>query len=143
MGAPVTILLVEDHVPDVRLTLDALRDGRISSDIHVVPDGQKALEFLRHEGEYAHAPRPHLVILDLNLPKMNGHEVLAEMKADAGLKNIPVVILSVSSHERDVQEAYRHQVSCFITKPVDIDSFFLAVRTLKDFWFHSATLPAN
>ena len=129
-------------MPDVRLTLDALRDGSIPSDIHVVADGQQALEFLRHEGVYAHAPSPQLVILDLNLPRINGQEVLAAMKTDERLKSIPVVVLSVSSQDADVRAAYQQNASCFITKPLDLDRYFTAVRALKNFWFHAATLPS-
>ena len=139
---PIEILLVEDNPGDARLTLVALRDARILNHIHVVEDGEQALAFLRREGQYAEAPRPSIVFLDLNLPKISGHDVLKAMKADESLKRIPVVAISSSDRSADVDRAYDEQVSCYIVKPFDIDQYFSAIRSIKELWFHVVTLPA-
>lgn len=132
------VLLAEDNEFDVHLTVAAFRDARVPSRLHCVPDGEAAIAFLRHKGEHEQAPRPDLILLDLNLPKKNGLEVLEEIKADPNLKNIPVVIVSGSIHEGDVRRAYELQVSAFLMKPVEVDEYFAAIRSLKELWFHAA-----
>ena len=139
----VEILLVEDEPADARLTREALRDARVINEIHVVPDGTEAMQYLRREGPYASAKRPDLVILDLNLPGKDGREVLEEIKADQDLRQIPVVVLSTSSAESDIAKAYEYQASCYIVKPVDADKYFHAIRTLKELWFNIVALPAT
>jgi chemotaxis family two-component system response regulator Rcp1 len=141
-GQPIEILLVEDNPVDARLTVEALRDARILNHIHFVDDGEQALAFLRREGKYAEAPRPSVVFLDLNLPKISGHDVLKAMKEDQTLKRIPVIVISSSDRAADVDRAYDEQVSCYIVKPVDIDQYFAAIRSIKELWFHVVTLPA-
>ncbi len=139
----VELLLVEDSATDARLTIEALRDARILNHIHVVTDGVEALRYLRREGEHATAVKPDFIILDLNLPKKTGMEVLTEMKNDERLRSIPVVILTSSKADEDIARAYRAQVSCYITKPVDADQYFTAIRSLKELWFKVVTLPAR
>ncbi|MFL5537873.1 MAG: response regulator [Longimicrobiaceae bacterium] len=138
---PVEVLLVEDNPGDVRLTREALKDGKVSNHLSVAPDGVEALRFLRREGPYADAPRPDVVLLDLNLPKKDGRQVLQEMKADPALRTIPVVILTSSDAERDITAAYELQASCYITKPVDLDQFITVVKSIEDFWFSIVKLP--
>ena len=138
---PIEILLVEDNPGDVRLTREALKDAKVFNTLHVVEDGVTALDFLNRRGQYAEAPRPHLILLDLNLPKKNGREVLAEVKADDTLKAIPVVILTTSQAEEDVLRAYDLHANCYITKPVDFAQFADIVRTIEDFWLTIVTLP--
>ncbi len=140
-GRSVEILLVDDNPVDVRLTISALRDARILNEVHVVEDGEQALQFLRREGQYAAAPRPDLVFLDLNLPKIDGHRVLNSMKSDDFLKRIPVVVVSGSDRDQDVNQAYDEQVCAYIVKPTDPDEYFLAIRSTKELWFHVVTLP--
>ena len=140
-GRPIEILLVEDNPGDVRLTIEALRDSKVRNNLHVAVDGVDALAFLRHEGRYAEAPRPDLILLDLNLPKKDGREVLAEIKADAILRTIPVVILTTSRAEQDVLRSYELQANCYITKPVDLDQFITVVKSIEDFWLTIVTLP--
>jgi len=141
--APIQILLVEDNPGDVRLTREVLKDGRINNTLNVVGDGVEALAFLRHEGAYADAGPQDLVLLDLNLPKKDGREVLAEMKADPALRRIPVIILTTSSAELDILGAYDLYANCYITKPVDLDQFVKVVRSIEDFWLSIVKLPGG
>ncbi|MDO8249258.1 MAG: response regulator [Rhodoferax sp.] len=138
---PIEILMVEDNPGDVRLTREALKDAKVSNTLRVVEDGAAALDFLYQRGDYADAPRPDLILLDLNLPKKNGREVLEEIKQDAQLKTIPVVILTTSQAEEDVVRAYSLHANCYITKPVDFAQFTKIVRTIEDFWLSIVTLP--
>jgi len=128
---------------DVRLTREVLKDGRINNTLNVVEDGVEALAFLRHEGGYADAKQQDLVLLDLNLPKKDGREVLAEMKADPALRRIPVIILTTSSAELDILDAYDLHANCYITKPVDLDQFTTVVRSIEDFWLSIVKLPGG
>ena len=141
METPVEILLVEDNPGDVRLTQEAFKEGRIKNNLYVVGDGIEALKFLRNEGDYSDVPRPDLVLLDLNMPRKGGREVLEEMKADEALKSIPVVILTTSEAEQDILKSYNLQANCFITKPVDVMQFFRIVHYIEDFWFTVVKLP--
>ncbi len=138
---PTNILLVEDNPSDVHLTRQALRQSAITGRLHVVEDGERALRFLRREGPYVEAPRPDLILLDLNLPGMDGRRVLEEIKADSELRRIPVVILTHSTAEADIGACYDRFANCYIVKPVDFDSFEAAVRSIERFWFRSVTLP--
>jgi chemotaxis family two-component system response regulator Rcp1 len=139
--APVEILLVEDNAGDVRLTREALREGKVYSNLHWAKDGVEALEFLRREGNHADAPRPDIILLDLNLPKKDGREVLAVIKSDDQLMQIPVVVLTTSKAEEDVLRSYALHANCFITKPVDLDKFILVVKSIDRFWLSVVTLP--
>lgn len=141
IGKPVEILLVEDNPADVRLMQEAFREGEVRNSMSVVADGVEAISFLRREGIYGDAPRPNLILLDLNLPRKNGHEVLAEIKLDADLRAIPVVVLTTSSASEDVLAAYNHHANCYITKPADVTRFFQMVSSVNDFWLHTARLP--
>lgn len=138
---PIEILMVEDNPGDVRLTREALKDAKVSNKLHVVEDGVAALDFLYRRNGYDTAPRPDLILLDLNLPKKNGREVLEEIKQDAHLKTIPVVILTTSQAEEDVVRAYRLHANCYIAKPVDFAQFNKIVRSIKEFWLSIVTLP--
>ena len=138
---PIEILMVEDNPGDVRLTQEALKDAKVSNTLRVVEDGAAALDYLHQRGEYAGAPRPDLILLDLNLPKKNGRDVLEEIKRDDHLKSIPVVILTTSQAEEDVVRAYSLHANCYITKPVDFTQFAKIVRTIEDFWLSIVTLP--
>lgn len=138
---PIEILMVEDNPGDVRLAQEALKDAKVSNTLRVVEDGAAALDFLYQRGEYANALRPDLILLDLNLPKKNGREVLEEIKQDAQLKTIPVVILTTSQAEEDIVRAYSLHANCYITKPVDFAQFSKIVRTIEDFWLSIVTLP--
>lgn len=140
---PVNILLVEDSPGDVRLTQEILADTRIANDIHVVNDGEAAMAFLRRQGEHAEAPRPDLVLLDLNLPRKDGREVLGEMKGDESLRRIPVIVLTTSAAERDVLRSYDLHVNCYITKPIDLDEFITVVRSIEGFWLSVVRLPSE
>ena len=142
-GDPIEILLVEDNPGDIRLTREALRDGKIYNNLYVARDGVEAMAFLRKTGQYAHAPRPDLILLDLNLPRKDGHEVLAEVKTDENLRRIPVVILTTSQAEEDIIKTYDLHVNCYITKPVDLDQFVKIVRSIEDFWLTIVKLPAE
>ncbi|MBI4405414.1 MAG: response regulator [Deltaproteobacteria bacterium] len=135
------ILLVEDNLGDQRLTFEALKDGRVEKQLHVVQDGVEAMSFLRREDKYAVMPRPDLVILDLNLPRRDGREVLKEMKKDASLAHIPVVVLTTSNAEEDIVKSYDLHANCYITKPVDLDDFFHAVQWIEQFWLTLVQLP--
>lgn len=136
-GPAVDILLAEDHDPDVYLTISAFRDAKVKNQIHVVTDGAAAIAFLRRSGIYSQAPRPDLVLLDLNLPKLDGFQVLAEMKADRNLKTIPVVVVSGSNRKVDRERAYDLQASAYLVKSMDLDEYFTAIRSLKQLWFHT------
>lgn len=140
---PAEILLVEDNPADVRLTREALREGRLSTNLNVAADGVEALAFLRREGTYADAPRPDIILLDLNLPRMDGREVLCELKDDPALKRIPVVVLTTSQAEQDVLRSYDLHANCFITKPVDLERFITIVQSIEGFWFTIVTLPGQ
>lgn len=139
--SPIEILLVEDHPGDVRLTREALREGTLKTHLSVVADGVAALAFLRHEEGYAGAPRPDIILLDLNLPRLHGREVLAAIKGDTQLRQIPVIVLTTSADERDVQHAYALHANCYITKPLDFEHFSDVVRTIESFWLQTVTLP--
>jgi len=143
ISRPIEILLVEDNPGDVRLTREVLRESKVRSTLHVVEDGMKAMAYLYRESEYADAVRPDIVLLDLNLPKKDGREVLIGIKTDEDLKRIPVVILTTSEDERDILEAYNNHVNCYVTKPLDMDQFTKIVRSIEDFWLTIAKLPPN
>ncbi len=138
---PVEILLVEDNPGDVRLMVEALKEGKVLNNLSVAEDGAEALAFLRREGEYAQATRPDLILLDLNLPKKDGRGVLAEIKQDPNLKCIPVVILTTSKAEQDILKSYELHANCYITKPVDLDQFITVVKSIEDFWLTVVKLP--
>jgi CheY-like chemotaxis protein len=140
-NGPAVILLVEDNPDDVALTMEALKEGNIGNDLHVAKDGVEALAFLRKQGTHAGAPRPDLILLDLNLPRKDGREVLEEIKSDASLCQIPVVVLTTSRAESDVINSYRLHANCFVTKPVDFDEFLEIVRSIEHFWFSVVNLP--
>ena len=142
-GKPIEILLVEDNHADVRLTEEALREGKVRNNLHVARDGVEALQFLRREGKHANAPRPDLVLLDLNLPRKDGREVLAEVKDDAELKTIPIVVLTTSSAEIDILKSYSLHANCYITKPVDLEQFVQVVKSIDDFWLTVVRLPQD
>jgi CheY-like chemotaxis protein len=141
MNQDIQILLVEDNPGDVRLTVEALRGAKVANELHVVGDGEKAIEFLRQRGEYRDAPRPDIVLLDLNLPRLEGREVLADIKSDPDLAKIPIIVLTSSSSDLDVQQSYALHANCFITKPVDFTEFIAAVRSLEGFWLKIVRLP--
>jgi CheY-like chemotaxis protein len=140
-GVPVEILLVEDNPGDAVLTREAFKDCRLQNAMHHVHDGVEALAFLHREGPYAGRPRPDLILLDLNLPRMDGREVLAAIKRDEDLKRIPVIILTTSDDERDVLKAYNLHANCFITKPIALDRFLAVVRSIEEFWLTIVRLP--
>jgi len=141
-GEPIEILLVEDSPDDAALTIDALQEGRVQNRITVVEDGVEAMAFLRRQGPYANAPWPDLILLDLNLPRKNGREVLAEVKQDPQLRRIPVVVMTSSDDEKDILAAYNLCVNCYVTKPVDLDQFIGVVKSIEHFWFNIVKLPA-
>jgi two-component system, chemotaxis family, response regulator Rcp1 len=138
---PIEILMVEDNPGDVRLTVEALKEGKVRNILHTVEDGEEAIKFLRRQGTYAKAPRPDLVLLDLNLPKKNGREVLAEIKVDPELRRIPVVILTVSKAEQDIVKTYDLHANCYINKPVDLEQFLTVVQSIENFWLTVVKLP--
>jgi chemotaxis family two-component system response regulator Rcp1 len=140
---PVEILLVEDSPTDVLLAKEALEYSKIAHNLHSAPDGVEAMAFLRKEGKYSDAPRPGLILLDLNLPKKDGREVLAEIKSDEKLKRIPVVVLTTSKSEVDVLKAYGLHANCYIVKPVDFEKFAEVVKSIENFWFSVVTLPGE
>lgn len=140
---PVQILLVEDSSDDILLTEEALADAKIANEMHAVMDGVAAMEYVRGRGEYADRKRPDLVILDLNLPKKDGREVLREIKEDDDLKHIPVIVLSTSGAAEDIADAYAHHVNAYIQKPIDFDDFIRAVRSLEEFWLSIVRLPTR
>lgn len=140
---PIEILLIEDNPGDVRLTIEVLKDSKIINKLNVVEDGEEALAYLRKEGKYKNKTRPDLILLDLNLPRKNGKEVLAEIKEDKSFKRIPVVILTISQAEEDIIRTYELHANCYITKPVDIDQFIKVVRSIEYFWFSIVKLPPD
>lgn len=140
---PVEILLVEDNPGDARLTQEALKEGKIRNNLHHAKDGVEALQFLRREGPHANAPTPDIVLLDLNLPKKDGRQVLAEMKADDALKTIPVVVLTTSEAEQDILRSYALHANCYVTKPVDLEKFISIVRAIENFWLAVVKLPSS
>ena len=140
---PARILLVEDNPGDVRLTREALKEGKIINELAVVSDGVEAMDYLRRRGKFADASRPDLILLDLNLPRKNGREVLAEIKSDQSMRRIPVVILTVSRAEEDILKSYDLHANCYISKPIDFDQFMKVVRTIENFWFGIVLLPSN
>lgn len=141
IGRPIEILLVEDSPGDVRLTQEVLRGGKVRNHLNVVSDGVEALMFLRQESHYCDAPRPDLILLDLNLPKQDGREVLAAIKGDDQLRRIPVVILTTSQAEEDIVRAYNLHANCYITKPIDLDQFIQVIQSIEDFWLTIVKLP--
>ena len=142
-GRQIEILLVEDSPGDIRLTQEALADAKIHNRMSVVNDGIQALEFLRNEGDYADAPRPDLILMDLNMPRMDGRECLEQVKADEKLKSIPIVILTTSEADRDIARSYELQANCYVSKPVDLDQFIEVVAAIEQFWFSIVKLPAR
>lgn len=142
-NGPIEILLVEDNPGDVRLTREALKEGKVYSNLHTVKDGVEAMEFLRRQGKYKDAPRPDIILLDLNLPKKDGREVLEEIKTDDQLKRIPVVVLTTSKAEEDVLKTYNLHANCYVTKPVDLEKFMVVVKSIDVFWLTVVTLPPN
>lgn len=143
VGRTIEVLLVEDNLGDVELTTLALEESRLSINLSVVGDGAAAIEFLQHQKTYVNAPHPDLILLDLNLPKKSGHEVLAEIKTDESLKRIPVVILTTSQAEEDILKAYNLYASGYIAKPARFDRFVQAVQSIEDFWFATVRLPPS
>jgi CheY-like chemotaxis protein len=137
----IDILLVEDNEGDARLAKEAMRESKIRNTLHHVTDGEEAMAFLRKEGRYSATPRPDLILLDLNLPKKDGRQVLAEIKEDESLKRIPVVILTVSSAEEDILKTYNLHANCYITKPIDLNQFMKVIRSVEDFWLTIVKLP--
>ena len=140
---PVEMLLVEDNPGDARLAIEALKDAKVHNNLSWVQDGVEAIAFLRREGAYADAPRPDVILLDLNLPKKDGREVLADVKADEDLRRIPVVILTVSGAEEDIVKTYNLHANCYIRKPIDLDQFIKVVKAIKDFWLSIVILPTH
>jgi len=141
VGIPVEILLVEDNPGDVRLAREGLSECKIRNNLHVVDDGVKAMAFLRRQDEYAKAPRPDIVLLDLNLPRKDGREVLREVKEDEKLRTIPVVVLTTSKAEEDILKSYSLHANCYVTKPMGLEQFLDVVRSIEDFWFTIVKLP--
>jgi CheY-like chemotaxis protein len=142
-NGPIEILLVEDNPGDVRLTKEALKEGKVYSNLHTVKDGVEAMEFLRKLGKYKDVPRPDIILLDLNLPRKDGREVLEEIKSDRELKRIPVVVLTTSKAEEDVLRTYNLHANCYVTKPVDLEKFMVVVKSIDVFWLTVVTLPPN
>jgi chemotaxis family two-component system response regulator Rcp1 len=140
-ATPIEILLVEDSPGDVRLTQEALRDAKVQNNLHIASDGIEAATFLWRQGKHANAPRPDLILLDLNLPKKGGREILEEIKLDPSLKSIPVVILTTSAAEEDILRSYQLHANCYITKPVDLDQFLKVIKTIDNFWLAIVKLP--
>lgn len=141
ISRPLDILLIEDNPADVRLTQEAFRDARVQNRLHVVGDGVEAMAFLRRQGVFNSISCPDLIILDLNLPRKDGREVLAEIKSDQALKHIPVIALTTSQAEEDITKAYDLHVNCYITKPPDLDQFFAVIRSIEDFWLKVVRYP--
>lgn len=140
---PIEILLVEDNPGDERLTREALKEGKVYSNLHWAKDGVEAMQFLRREGKHVNVPRPDIILLDLNLPKKDGREVLQEIKGDETLKRIPVVVLTTSKAEEDVLRTYNLHANCYVSKPVDLEKFIVVVRSIDRFWLTVVTLPPN
>jgi chemotaxis family two-component system response regulator Rcp1 len=141
-GRPIEILLVEDNADEAEMTMTSLREGRIHNRVHWVEDGEEAMAFLRRQGSHAAAPYPDLVLLDLHMPRMNGLEVLAEIKQHPQWKRIPVVIMTSSDKEQDILTAYDRHANCWVTKPIDMDKFVEVIRSIEDFWLSVVRLPA-
>lgn len=139
----VDILLVEDSPGDIRLTREALKEARVANRVHVARDGIEAMDFLHQRGSYFESPRPDLVLLDLNLPRMDGRKVLAEIKNDPGLSSIPIIILTTSDSEADVRRTYQLHANCYLVKPLDVNLFFNQIRSLEDFWLANVRLPSK
>lgn len=143
LGRAADFLLVEDNPGDVRLTQEALRSHKVQNNLHVVSDGEEAMAFLRKQGKYANAPRPDIILLDLNLPRKDGREVLADIKSDPNLKTIPVVVITSSEAEQDVIKSYNLNANCYVTKPVNLDQFIKVVQSINDFWLTIVKLPSS
>jgi chemotaxis family two-component system response regulator Rcp1 len=142
-GKPIDILLAEDNLGDVRLAIETFKDAKIHNEVNVVQDGVEAMAYLRKQGKYANATRPDLILLDLNMPRKDGREVLKEVKEDPDLRRIPVVILTISQAEQDILKAYDLHANCYISKPVDLNQFNKIVQTIEDFWFTIVKLPSQ
>jgi chemotaxis family two-component system response regulator Rcp1 len=142
-GMPIEVLLVEDSPGDVRLTKEVFREANMDIHLHVASDGLEAMAFLRHEGAYVDTPRPDLILLDLNLPKMDGREVLAQIKQDDELKTIPTVILTTSESQADIVNSYQLQANCYLSKPVQLEAFETLVKSINDFWLTKVKLPQH
>jgi two-component system, chemotaxis family, response regulator Rcp1 len=142
-GRPIEILLVEDNPGDVRLTLEALNEAKIKNNLHIAKDGVVAFEFLKRENEYSDVPQPDLILLDLNLPRKDGRELLSDIKKDKNLRRIPVVVLTTSKAEEDILKTYELYANCYITKPVDLDQFIKIIGAIEDFWLTIVKLPPN
>ena len=140
-GMAIDILLVEDSAGDARLAMEALKDSKVDNDIYHVQDGIEAMDFLKKQGRYKESPRPDLILLDLNLPRMDGREVLAEIKKDEDLKRIPVVVLTTSSDEEDIFRSYNLHANCYITKPIDLNQFIKVIKSIESFWLSIVKLP--
>ena len=143
MGSPIEILLVEDNPGDIRLTKEAFNECKVYNNLHTVVDGEEAMAFLLREGKYSDSPRPDLILLDLNLPKKDGREVLRDLKSDENLKSIPVVILTTSQDEEDILRAYGLNANCYICKPIDLDQFSKIIKAIEDFWLSIVKLPTG
>ncbi len=143
VGKAIEILLVEDEPGDVRLTIEAMRQAKVRNTLHVAEDGVEALDFLFRRGAFSHAPRPDLILMDLNLPKMDGREVLTIIKQDPNLCQIPVVVLTTSGADADIAKCYSLHASCYVTKPVDLDQFLHVIKSIEDFWLTIVKLPPN
>ena len=143
LAKPIEILLVEDNPGDARLAREALRDSKIRNSLSHVKDGVEALAFLRRQGEYAASPHPDLILLDLNLPRKDGREVLSEIKADPNLRRIPVVVLTISTDEEDVLKSYNLHANCYVTKPLDLSQFLKVIRSIEEFWLTIVKLPPD
>ena len=143
LSKPIEILLIEDNPGDVRLTIEALKEGKIKNNLNVCGDGEKAIDYLYRRDLHTDTPRPDLILLDLNLPRIDGRDILLKIKEDPDLKRIPVVILTTSKAEEDIIKSYNLHANCYITKPVDLDQFISVVKGIKDFWFKIVKLPGG
>lgn len=142
-GSPVEILLVEDNPGDIRLIVEVLKEGKVRNSLHVVEDGELALAYLRRQGAYEQSVRPDVILLDLNLPKIDGHGVLEVIKEDDSLKHIPVIVLTTSEADQDILKAYNLHANCYIRKPVNLDDFLTVVRSIENFWLSIVKLPGG
>lgn len=141
LGQPIEILLIEDNPSDIRLTREALKENKLKNILHVVEDGEEALDYLYRRSPYAQAPKPDLILLDLNLPNLDGREVLGQIKQDPALNHIPVVVLTTSNAEEDIIKSYQLYANCYITKPIDLEQFIKVVNAIEDFWLTIVKLP--
>ncbi len=141
LGHPIEILLIEDNPSDIRLTQEALKESKLQNNLHVVQDGEQALDYLYRRGAYGQEPQPDLILLDLNLPTLDGREVLSQIKHDEALNHIPVVVLTTSDAVEDIMKSYRLYANCYITKPIDLDQFIKVVNAIEDFWLTIVKLP--